>query len=30
MQLDGEEFGELPAELEVEPDALTVVAPWRN
>jgi diacylglycerol kinase family enzyme len=30
LQLDGEEFGPLPAELEVAPDSLTLMAPWKN
>jgi diacylglycerol kinase family enzyme len=30
LQLDGEQIGELPAQLEIVPDALLLAAPWRN
>lgn len=30
VQLDGEAFGELPAQLEVRENALTLVAPWKS
>lgn len=30
LQLDGEQIGELPAELEVVPNALSLCAPWKT
>lgn len=30
LQLDGEFFGEVPAELRIVEDSLTLIAPWKN